>query len=117
MFAAMSPKSLQRVIDLVEFAESAEATPGSIWANPTFRRKFADTTDNEFRVASALLRDRMAERERVDGLRAEMAECVGNVVKLQADMMQTARAVIEATTEWLASDPPALRSEQKGNPE
>lgn len=109
MFAAMSPKSLQRVIDLVEFAESAEATPGSIWANPTFRRKFADTTDNEFRVASALLRDRMAERERVDGLRAEMAECVGNVVKLQADMMQTARAVIEATTEWLSTNPPALK--------
>lgn len=109
MFAAMSPRSIQRVLDLVEFAESAEATPGSIWANPTFRRKFADTTDNEFRVASALLRDRMAERERVDGLRAEMAECVGNVVKLQADMMQTARAVIEATTEWLSTNPPALK--------
>ena len=109
MFAAMSPKSLQRVLDLVDFAESAAATPGSIWANPTFRRKFADTTDNEFRVASALLRDRMAERERVDGLRAEMAECVGNVVKLQADMMQTARAVIEATTEWLSTNPPALK--------
>ena len=114
MFAAMSPKSLKRILDLVDFAESAEATPGSIWQNQEFRSRFADTTDNEFRVASALLRDRLAKREHIDGLKVKMAECVGNVVKLQADMMQTARAVIEATTEWLASDPPALRGKEQG---
>lgn len=100
---------MERVLDLVDFAASAETTPGPIWESQEFRERFADTTDNEFRVASALLRDRLAERERVDGLRAAMAECVGNVVKLQADMMQTTRAVIEATTEWLSTNPPALK--------
>lgn len=114
MFAAMSPQSLQRVLDLVAFAESADVAPGSIWENPEFRRRFADTTDNEFRVASALLRDRMAERERVDGLKAQVAECVTNVVRIQADMLGTARRVVEATTEWLASNPPALRGKKQG---
>lgn len=114
MFAAMSAQSLRRVLDLVDFAESAEATPGGIWENPTFRERFADTTDNEFRVASALLRDRMAERERVDGLTAQMAECVGNVIRLQGDLLQTTTAVIEETAKWLASDPPALRGKNQG---
>jgi len=113
MFAAMSPKSLQRVLDLVDFAESAEATPGSIWQNPEFRSRFADTTDAEFRVASAMLRDRLAKREHIDGLKVKMAECAGNVIKLQAKMLETTRSVIEATTEWLASDPPALRGKRK----
>ena len=117
MFAAMSPKSLQRVIDLVAFAESADVAPGSIWENPEFRRRFADTTDTEFRVASAMLRDRLAKREHIDDLKVKMAHCVGNVVDLQTRMLETTRSVIEATAQWLASDPPALRSEQKGNPE
>lgn len=116
MFAALSEKSLRRVLDLVDFAESAQATPASIWEIPEFRSRFADTTDNEFRVASALLRDRLAKREHIDGLKAQMAESVANVVRIQADMLGTARRVIEATTEWLASDPPALRGKQKGNP-
>lgn len=116
MFAAMSPQSLQRVLDLVAFAESADVAPGPIWENPEFRRRFADTSDSEFRVASAMLRDRLAKREHIDGLRTQMAECVSNVVRIQADMLGTARRVVEATTEWLASNPPALRSEQKGNP-
>lgn len=114
MFATMSPKSLQRVLDLVEFAESADATPGSLWENPAFRRRFADTTDTEFRVASAMLRDRLAKREHIDGLKAQMAECAINVVRIQADMLGTARRVVEATTEWLASNPPALRGKKQG---
>lgn len=114
MFAAMSAQSLRRVLDLVDFAESAEATPGSIWENPTFRERFADTTDNEFRVASALLRDRIAKREHIDGLKVKMAECVANVVRLQGDLLKTTTAVIEETAKWLASDPPALRGEKQG---
>ena len=116
MIAAMSSKSLRRVIDLVAFAESADVAPGSIWENPEFRRRFADTSDAEFRAASAMLRDRLAKREHIDDLKVRMTECVTNVVRIQADMLGTARRVVEATTEWLASNPPALRSEQKGNP-
>lgn len=112
----MSSKSLRRVLDLVDFAESADVAPGSIWESPEFRRRFANTTDSEFRVASAMLRDRLAKREHIDRLRAQMAECAGNVINLQAKMLETTRSVIDATTEWLASNPPALRSEQKGNP-
>ena len=116
MFAAMSSKSLRRVIDLVAFAESADVAPGSIWENPEFRRRFADTTDTEWRVAASMLRDRLAKREHIADLKVKMAECAGNVVDLQSRMLGTTRRVIEATTEWLASNPPALRSEQKGNP-
>lgn len=116
MFAALSQRSLQRILDLVDFAESAEATSASVWENREFRERFADTTDNEFRVASALLRDRLAEREHVDGLKAQMAECVANVVRIQGDLLKTTTSVIEETAKWLASDPPALREKQKGNP-
>lgn len=115
MFAVLSSKSLERVRDLVDFAESAEATPGSIWENREFRERFADTTDNEFRVASALLRERLAEREHVDGLRVQMAKCVANVVRIQGDLLKTTTSVIEETAKWLASDPPAMRGKQKGN--
>lgn len=109
MFAAMSSKSLRRVIDLVAFAESADVAPGSIWENPEFRRWFADTSDAEFRVASAMLRDRLAKREHIDDLKVKMAHCVGNVVDLQTRMLETTRSVIEATTEWLSTNPPALK--------
>lgn len=114
MFAAMSPRSLQRAIDLADWAESQEAAAGSIWESPTFRTQFADSSDAELRLASSILRDRLAKREHIDGLKVKMAECVTNVVRIQADMLGTARRVIEATTEWLASDPPALRGEKQG---
>ena len=70
----------------------------------------------EWRVAASMLRDRLAKREHIADLKVKMAECAGNVVDLQSRMLGTTRRVIEATTEWLASNPPALRSEQKGNP-
>lgn len=115
MFAAMSPKSLQRAVDLADWAESQEATGESIWENPAFRRKFAGTSDAEFRLASSILRDRLATDQRADELRARMAEIAANVEAIRADMLGTALKVIEATTEWIASDPPALRGKTKGN--
>ena len=110
MFAAMSPRSLQRAIDLADWAESQEAAAGSIWAS---RKRFADSSDAELRLASNILRDRLAKRERVDGLKVQMAECVANVVRLQGDLLKTTTAVIEETAKWLASDPPALRGKRK----
>lgn len=109
MFAAMSSKSLQRAIDLADWAESQEAAASSIWSNSTFRKRFADSSDAELRLASSILRDRMATNQRADELRARMVEIVANVETIRADMLGTALKVIEATTEWLASDPPALK--------
>lgn len=113
MFAAMSSRSLQRAIDLADWAEGQEAAAGSIWASPTFRKRFADSSDAELRLASNILRERMAKRERVDGLKVQMAECVANVVRLQGDLLKTTTSVIEETAKWLASDPPALRGKRK----
>lgn len=114
MFAAMSQRSLQRAIDLADWAESQEAAAGSIWANPTFRERFADSSDAELRLASSILRDRMATNQRADELRARMVEIVANVETIRADMLGTALKVIEATAEWIASNPPAMRGKKQG---
>lgn len=63
MFCAMSLKSLQRAVDLADWAEE-NARHRPFWNNAEYQRRFADSADIELRAAARIVEGRNRERER-----------------------------------------------------
>ncbi|WP_137871479.1 hypothetical protein [Sphingopyxis sp. 2PD] len=63
MLAALSTQSLQRAIDLADWAQ-VNNRHSPFWANAEYQRRFANMSDAELGAAARILEARNAEMER-----------------------------------------------------